>query len=279
METLEYLEHGNEGLAADSNRGIGNTISVSHSVANHKNPRSFASAPITVSANTVLQHLPVNIFDALKPHLRRVYVSREQILFQQEAALDYVYFPETAVISELHILVDGRMVEVAISGKEGVIGISTLYQAKCIANCVQVTQGGNVIRIESSVLHKIGKAYPELALLLHSTMGIYLRQITQKAACNMYHSVEERFCTWLLMVRDRCEREMLKLTHVQIARTLGVYRPSVTAIALKLRKRQLIDYSRGGISISNRKGMESHACGCYTELGTRANPVYAANIA
>ncbi|MDM7923205.1 MAG: Crp/Fnr family transcriptional regulator [Pyrinomonadaceae bacterium] len=229
----------------------------------------FASAPVASSGNAVLGKLPAKIFDALKPHLRRVYVSKEQFLFQQDDELEYVYFPETAVISEFHILDDGRMVEVSITGKEGAIGISTLYHADRIANCVQVTQGGNVLRIESSLMRKVGKIYPELPLLLHSTLENYIRQISQKAVCNMYHSVEERFCTWLLMVHDRCGKDILKLTHEQIARTLGVYRPSVTCIALDMRKKRLIDYSRGGISIRDRDRMETIACGCYSELDDR----------
>ena len=125
---------------------------------------------------------------------------------------------------------------------------------------------GNVLKIESAILRKLSKLNPELPVLFHTTLENYIRQISQKAVCNMYHSVEERFCTWLLMVQDRCSKETLKLTHEQIARTLGVYRPSVTCIALDMRKKKLIDYSRGGISIRDRRQMEDIACGCYTEL-------------
>ena len=229
------------------------------------------STPVTVTENIVLNKLPRRFFDMLKPHLRRLFVAKEQFLFQQDDELEYVYFPETAVISEFHILDDGRMVEVSITGKEGAIGIGTLYQADHISNCVQVTQAGNVLKIESAILRKIAKLNPELAILLHAYLENYIRQISQKAVCNMYHSVEERFCTWLLMVQDRCGNETLKLTHEQIARTLGVYRPSITCIALDMRKKRLIDYSRGGISIRDRRQMEDYACGCYSELDHHLN--------
>jgi Mn-dependent DtxR family transcriptional regulator len=82
----------------------------------------------------------------------------------------------------------------------------------------------------------------------------------------MYHSVEERLCTWLLLIRDLGGLSRMKLTHEQIARALGVYRPSVTSIALEMRKRKLIDYSRGGISITDRAGLEAAACDCYQEI-------------
>jgi CRP-like cAMP-binding protein len=224
------------------------------------------SSPVTESENFVLKSLPRGLFEILRPHLRRLYVNKEQFLFQQDDELEYVYFPETAVISEFHILDDGRMVEVSITGRESAIGIATLYEADRISNCVQVTQAGNVLKIESAILRKLAKLHPELAVLLHSYLENYIRQISQKAVCNMYHSVEERFCTWLLMVHDRCGSDMMKLTHEQIARTLGVYRPSITCIALDMRRKKLIDYSRGGIAIKDRERMEMSACGCYSEL-------------
>ena len=237
-----------------------------------KHTATTVSTPVTDTENFVLKTLPRRLFEILRPHLRRVYVNKEQFLFQQDDELEYVYFPETAVISEFHILDDGRMVEVSITGRESAIGIATLYQADHISNCVQVTQAGNVLKIESAILRKLAKLHPDLAVLLHSYLENYIRQISQKAVCNMYHSVEERFCTWLLMVHDRCGSETLKLTHEQIARTLGVYRPSITCIALDMRKKKLIDYSRGGISIKDRDRMEDSACGCYSELDYQMGP-------
>lgn len=229
--------------------------------------RSMGTESITTSENLILKTLPREIFETLRPHLRRSHVRKEQFLYQQDDELDTVYFPETAVISELHILEDGRMVEIAITGREGVLGISALYHPSCrIANCVQITQAGSVLKIESAMLKKVCSIHPQLLSLLHSSFEGYIRQISQKAVCNMYHSVEERFCTWLLMVRNRSGSSELKLTHEQIARILGVYRPSVTCIALDMRKKKLIDYSRGRISIRNRDQMRDHACNCYTEL-------------
>jgi len=225
-----------------------------------------SSSPIVVSSNTVLRGLSQRHFDILRPHLRRVHLAKEQFLYQQDDELCSVYFPESAVVSEFHILDDGRMVEVSITGREGAIGIACLYGSERVANCVQVSQAGYALKIESSILQKLSRQDPTLASELYPTLAAYIRQISQKAVCNMYHSVAERFCTWLLMLHDRCAKQTLKLTHEQIARTLGVYRPSVTCIALDMRKKGLIDYSRGGITIKNRELMENSACGCYFEL-------------
>ena len=226
------------------------------------------SGSVSTADNLILRSLPKDILEALRPYIHRLYVKKEQFLFQQDDEMEVIYFPETAVLSELHILDDGRMVEVSITGREGTVGIAALYQPESrIANCVQVTQPGSVLKIDRATIKKIGAIYPQLLMHLHRGLDQYIRQISQKAVCNMYHSVAERFCTWLLMLQDRTGNQNLKLTHEQIARTLGVYRPSVTCIALEMKKNKLIEYSRGRIAICDRERIEEIACNCYAELG------------
>lgn len=220
----------------------------------------------TATQNSVLNALPAESKAALWPHIRRIQIAREQFLLQQDDDLEYVYFPETAVLSEFHLLDDGRMVEVAITGKTGAIGLAALYAATRTTNCVQTAQAGSLLQIESRLLKRHCRQDPRLPGLLYASLEAYIRQISQRSVCNMYHSVEERFCTWLLLVQDLSGQPRLSLTHEQIARALGVYRPSVTCIALEMRKRKLIDYSRGGLTIVDRDGLEDAACDCYYEL-------------
>ncbi len=226
-----------------------------------------ASVPVTTSSNELLRSLPRELFQRLSPSLRSVYLEEDQYLYNfQDDRLDYVYFPETAVISELQTLDDGRMVEVMLTGREGAVGLLALLCHTGAPHCTQVSQAGSAVRIESGVLAKIVRLYPEAAAVLTPHLDQYVRQISQRSICNMYHSVKERLCTWLLLVQDRCGKKTLKLTHEQIARILGVYRPSVTCIALELRKNKLISYSRGGLSICDRARVEDSACGCYPQI-------------
>jgi len=225
-----------------------------------------ASTPVTQSSNTLLKSLPAPLFEALRPSLRSVFLPKDRFLYLQDDRLDYIYFPETAVVSELRTLDDGRMVEVAITGREGAAGLSALFCSSRVANCTQVSQAGSAVKVDRAELARLMRVYPEMRRSFSPYLDHYIRQISQRAICNMFHSVRERFCTWLLLVQDRCGRKTLKITHEQIARTLGVYRPSVTCIALEMRKDGLIDYSRGGIVIRDRGRMESGACGCYNEL-------------
>jgi CRP-like cAMP-binding protein len=221
------------------------------------------------SSNLILEAIPAEIRRVLEPSLKTVSLSKEQFLYQEEDRLNYIYFPETAVISEFKILEDGRMVEVALTGKEGAIGLPTLISESHVApNCAQVSQAGTAKRIDAETFEKVLHSDERLRVRMSHFLDLYIRQLSQKAICNMYHSVKERLCTWLLMVQDRCGRTTLNLTHEQIARILGVYRPSITCIAQELRDNKLINYSRGGISIIDRRQIEQAACNCYFELGS-----------
>ncbi len=218
------------------------------------------------STNAVLNSLPRPVFLSLAPAMKYVRVEKEDFLFQPDDEPEFIYFPETAAVSEFQILEDGRMVEVAIIGREGAIGLSKLFCSARIPNCVQVSQAGDAIKINVIEARKTIRQSPEIAFYFYPFIDAYIRQISQKTVCNLYHSVRARFCTWLLMVRDRCENDVLQLTHEQIARTLGVYRPRITCIARELKKKRVINYSRGGISICDRKEIEEAACDCYQEI-------------
>jgi len=234
---------------------------------------SFSGSAIGSAAatNLIINTLPAEMRKVLEPSLRPVLLTKEQFLYQEEDKLEYIYFPETAVVSEFKILEDGRMVEIAVTGRDGAIGLSSLFcDSQTAPNCIQVSQAGTASRVDFETFDKLLRTNEKIRKDLSHFVDAHIRQISQKAICNMYHSVKERLCTWLLMIQDRCGRKILNLTHEQIARTLGVYRPSVTCIAQELRDSHLINYSRGGISICDRRRIEMSACSCYLELGRLA---------
>lgn len=231
-------------------------------------PRHRSTSDIeTVPTNSILQALPADLSKFLAPSLKPVVLRKEEFIYQEDDRLDFIYFPVTAVVSEFKMLEDGRMVEIAVTGNEGAIGLSSMFSNSHTAqNYTQVSQAGTAKRLDAVTFEKLLKSNETLRTGLNRFVDLYIRQISQKAICNMYHSVKERLCTWLLMVQDRCGRSTLNLTHEQIARTLGVYRPSITCIAQELRELKLINYSRGGISITSRERVKKSACTCYMEL-------------
>jgi CRP-like cAMP-binding protein len=182
--------------------------------------------------------------------------------------LDFVYFPGTAVVSEFRMLEDGRIVEVAVTGRDGAVGLSSFLLGSNLAgNTTQVSQTGTAERISVWALATLLDSNADVRPSLNPFADRYIRQISQKVICNMYHPAKERLCTWLLMAQDWRRSDTMRLTHEQMARILGVLRPTVTFIAQELRKTDLIDYSRGEISICDRKRLQQSACACYLAPG------------
>ena len=220
--------------------------------------------------NDLIRKMPAAVLKKLEPHTKKVTFAAGEFLYRPDEQIDWLYFPETAVISELQILEDGRTIEVSITGHEGAVGIPSVYFPGRAANWVQVCGPGTALKIKRDAFRKEIRNLEWVNLLFQEYIQSYIRQISQKVACNAHHSVEERFCAWLLMLQDRCPRSRLKLTQEHIARVLGVYRPSVTCIAQQLRDSALIDYVRGNIVILDREKLKERSCGCYAELSGSA---------
>src|SRR5438034_11065622 len=217
--------------------------------------------------NCLLKRLPTSLIKKLQPHMRKAAFSDGEFLYRPDEEIEWIYFPETTAISELQILEDGRTIEISLTGREGAIGLPAIYWPSRAANWVQTCAPGVAIRINREMLRKETRNLDWVNSLFHENIQLYIRQISQKVACNAHHSVEERFSTWLLMLQDRCPAGRLKLTQEHIARVLGVYRPSVTCIAQELRELGLIDYIRGNIVILDREELKKRSCGCYSDLG------------
>lgn len=238
--------------------------------------RSVDMPPLGIF-NDLLKRMPGSVLRKLEPHTKKVAFSSGENLYRPEEDVEWIYFPETAVISELQILEDGRTIEVSITGREGAVGLLSLYSGGRSANWVQVCGPGTALKVSREALKKETTGLEWVNMLFHQYIQSYIRQISQKVACNAHHSVEERFCAWLLMLQDRSPRGRLKLTQEQIARVLGVYRPSVTCIAQQLRDRGVIDYVRGNIVILDREKLKHHSCACYEELSTPAHSMTLVN--
>ncbi len=206
------------------------------------------------------------MLNKIRPLLKITLLSKDDFLYQQDDRVDFVYFPETAVISEFQMLADGRTIEVAVTGTEGAVGISSVWSTSPAVNCAQVCVGGTAYKIETDVLERELTYSKPLQRWLHNQINSYIKQISQKVICNTHHAVEERFCTWLLMLQDRSKKDRFNLTQEYIAGVLGVYRPSVTCMAKSLREKNVIDYVRGQIFISDRQKLKKMSCACYTEL-------------
>lgn len=214
--------------------------------------------------NDILRVLPENVFEDLLAQMDLVYFEAGEYLYQPEDPINYFYFPETAIISDFQILHDGKTMEVAMTGREGMVGVSSVFTPHASLNWIQTSIPGKVWRIDAQTFRQKFNTSDSLQKLTFDYLNFYIAQISQKVICNSHHSVEERLCCWLLMVSDRCGLNSLPLTQEQIAGFLGVHRPSVTLITQSLRDSGIINYLRGKISILDKVRLEFTSCDCYS---------------
>jgi CRP-like cAMP-binding protein len=221
--------------------------------------------------NRLLTSLAGPDFATLLPHLEPVDLSVGDELYSFGNEIDAIYFPETAVLSQVSYLADGSATEVAIVGNEGVVGLSALFESQPSQYWTKVTIGGTALRASVHSLSdefKRGKSFQTRILAYASS---YLNEISQRVVCNSRHRLEERLCSWLLLLHDRAQGAPLTLTHEQIAERLGARRAGITSFCNLLRAKQAIAYQRGVISKVNRNLLEEWACECYGAISQSAH--------
>jgi len=216
--------------------------------------------------NRLLAALPPGDFARLSPHLVQVDLERGRTLQEPGDRIDHVYFPLTGVISLMTLMENGAAIESAMIGPEGAVGLPAAIRPRTAVSRAVVQAKGRALRISVAVLHEVWTESPALRSLVDAHgEGVYA-STTQSVACNALHSVEERFCRWLLSCHDRVEGDTLALTQEYLADMLGVQRTTVTAVARSLQDKGAIRYRRGQVDIVDRGLLEAAACECYGVL-------------
>jgi CRP-like cAMP-binding protein len=192
-----------------------------------------------------------------------VSLSAGDILCQPESKIRYVYFPARSIISLLSITEDGTSVEVGMTGREGFVGVPVILGYGQMPSWAIATVGGEAIRIGSEELKRLLRHCEVMnSKLLNYTRSL-ITQISQTVVCNRRHQIEERLCSWLLMVQDRLGKSTLPLTQELIAGRLGTRRPGISMILKKLRKEGIVKASRGSVRVLDRERLKNAACECY----------------
>jgi CRP-like cAMP-binding protein len=213
--------------------------------------------------NRILAALPDGERENIFPYLERVSLPLGRVLFEPGDRVRQIYFPINAVISMLSAMENGATVEAGVIGYEGVVGISAILGAETSTTQILVQASGEALRIPVEALMAEFKRGGTLqSLLLRHTHTLFT-MVSQTAACNRLHTVEERLARWLLTTHDRIERDEFLLTQEFISRMLGTRRSGVTVAAGILQSAGLINYRRGHINILDRLGLEEVSCECY----------------
>jgi CRP-like cAMP-binding protein len=216
--------------------------------------------------NHLLAALSENILLRWLPKLHWVELPLGAVLYQSGEKADFVYFPTNAIVSLHYVLGDGASAEVAVVGNEGVVGIFVVMGDGTTTSRASVQSGGQGIRMPAKEFKKeFNRCAPVLHLMLSYTQAL-ITQMAQTAVCNRHHSLEQQLCRLLLLSLDRLHCDELIMTQELIAHMLGVRREGVHEAARKLQDAGLIHYSRGHISVLDRKELEKRSCECYATV-------------
>jgi CRP-like cAMP-binding protein len=216
--------------------------------------------------NRLLQALApadrARLLDKLQPVTFRL----GDVVCEAGVTIDRLYFPTSAVVSSLYTTEDGATVEMGLAGCDGVVGVSLFLGGDAaLHRDVVVVPGGALMMKAKTVRDEFASGGALQSLLLRYTQAL-ITQISKTAVCNRLHGAEHRLCRWLLMCHDRVETNVLQMTQEFISNMLGGRRETITVAARRLQDAGLIRYSRGQITILDRKGLETAACECYAPL-------------
>ncbi len=219
--------------------------------------------PHAPSQNRLLAALPAEERGRLIPHLELVPMPLGDVLYESGNELRHVYFPTTAIVSLLYVMLDGASAEIAVVGNEGIIGVALFMGGETMPNRAVVQSAGQAYRLKGQLLkHEFNRSGELQHLLLRYTQAL-LTQMAQTAVCNRHHSLDQQLCRWLLLSLDRLPSNELVMTQELIANMLGVRREGVTEAAGNLQMAGLIRYHRGRITVLDRAGLEARTCECY----------------
>ena len=225
--------------------------------------------------NRLLAALPAAEYRRVAASLELVPLPLGEVLYEPGLQMTYAYFPTTAIASLHYVVESGESVETAGVGNEGVVGVSLFLGGDTTTGSAVVHTAGFAYRLERGVLkEEFERAGAMCSLLLRYTQAL-ATHISQTAACNRHHLVEQQLSRWLLGILDRVPSGEMAMTQELIASLLGVRREGITQAAGQLQLAGFIQYRRGHISVLQRSGLETRSCECYAVLKREVNRLFA----
>ena len=216
------------------------------------------------NGNFVLAALPDRDYERIVPSLEVVPLRLKQILHQPGMPIRDLYFPDDGFVSELTVLPDGRMVEVATIGREGVVGLLADAGSGPVISATMVQAAtSNAVRMSAAMFRQEMEKRGAFFDLVSRYRVALVRFVMQSTACNAVHTVEERLARWLLTAQTHLRTDAFPLTQEFVAMMLGTTRPTVSEVAATLQRAGLITYHRGFVTIVDRERLETAACECY----------------
>jgi CRP-like cAMP-binding protein len=226
-------------------------------------PKTYRNLILNNVANQLLAALPADEYEQLAPGLETVFLKSGQILYEPNEPITEVYFPQYSAISLVSIMENGATTEVGLTGCEGFVGLPVIWGGQSMTNRAIVQIPGSAFKLPiEKLLYVCQPSTVLFKYLLLYTQALFC-QVSQTAACNRQHAIEERLARWLLSAQDCVQQNELELTQEFISNMLGINRPGVTIAAGILQRAGLIRYRRGRITVLDRSELEASSCECY----------------
>lgn len=216
--------------------------------------------------NEILSRMPDAGFARLMPLLQPVSLFGGECLTQAGETVRFIYFPESAVLSCQANMEDGKSAEVGMIGFEGMADVNALFSGRPTVHSLNVSIGGSALRVKKDDFEREVLRGDGLQQSLLAYNAEYVTQVSQRFACAIFHSLEQRFAIWLLLLTDRSKENVIQITQERIANHLGVRRAGVTVVAVHMQAAGAISYKRGNLRVDNREVLKEMACECYGTL-------------
>jgi CRP-like cAMP-binding protein len=241
---------------------LNSTAMAIHASQERKWPALVSPRPV---GNDILAALLGTEYKHLRPKLERVVLKAGETIYRADQTIEYVYFPEDAVIAmvDTDTTDNHRTVEVGVIGHEGLVGINIFLGGLITPDKAIVQLAGSAMRMKSKDLRKEMRFGNSLQRLLLQYTRTFLAVISQSVACSQHHTVEQRVARWVLTMSDYAGEREFMMVQQSIAAMLGVRRVSVTDAAAKFQSARMISYSRGRIKVIERTGLSKQSCECY----------------
>jgi CRP-like cAMP-binding protein len=219
--------------------------------------------------NRLLLALPSVDLEQLMPELEQIRCEREQVLMDADSPLDHVFFPDRGVVSVVAVYADGSIIEAATIGREGCTSVQAIFGATSSSVRLLVQIPGTATKMTRAAFTRAMETMPSFHNLMYAYAQAFLEQVLVSVACNGAHNLKQRLARWLLMMRDRGDDDVLRISQTLLADMLGVQRPSITNAVRELERAGLIARGRRQVTFLDRPGLIAASCECYQLVRAR----------
>ncbi len=226
----------------------------------------MGSSLLHEEANWLLSSLPEASYRRVSDLCETVETPRDHVVSSADHVIPYAYFPQSGCLSVISVIDRDIRVEVGTVGWEGMTGLSFLHGVDSMPTETFAQVSGMAKRIPRLAFKRELLANSELMAIMNRYAQFWMEQSSRSISCNGVHAIEARCARWLLVTHDRVESDVLLLTQEFLSVMLAVRRASVSVAAESLRKAGLISYSRGKITVLDRRRLEAASCDCYAAI-------------